>query len=321
MLAAPLSLWHGRAMIRRMSVLLAATLLAGCATVPGEYRLAERDPLEKFNRGVWGVNQAVDKVVLKPVTTAYRGVAPKPMRQGVTNFFSNLTEPWSFLNNLLQGKPDRAARNLGRFVVNTTLGVAGLFDHATKLGVAPAPEDLGQTLARAGINGGPYVILPVLGPSTLRDGIGSGVAFAADPVNVGIREADVSVWYKRGYTAMQIVSARSDLIESGGDAFLESSLDPYAAARSAYLQRRRVQIADQEDSLAAGPPDEPAPAGDTVPTPVGDASTSTPAPGGSAAPLPGDEPAAAPARPAAPPESVAPLPGDEPQPAQSSPPK
>jgi phospholipid-binding lipoprotein MlaA len=305
---------------------LAFLAVAGCATVPGQDRLAERDPLEGFNRTMWGVNNAADKVVIKPVTTVYRTVAPRPVRQGVTNFFSNLTEPWSLINNLLQGKPKRAADNLKRFVINTTIGIAGLTDQATKMGVQPAPEDLGQTLAKWGVNGGPYLVLPLLGPSTLRDGIGSGAAAFADPVNVAVNQADVNVWYKRGYRAGQIISARSDLTDSGADAFLKSSLDSYAAARSAYLQRRRAQILDQEDSMDAGPADDIEPAAESVPTPTGDATTAptdATAAGASAAPLPGDEPAATPA-PAQPqgdalPESSAPMPGDDVVPPRATP--
>lgn len=255
------------------ALLTLALLTGGCATVPGQDRLAERDPLEKFNRGVWGVNRAADKVVVKPVTSVYRAVAPRPVRSGVSNFFSNLTEPWSFVNNLLQGKPKRALQNVGRFFVNTTVGVAGLFDVASKNGLEPVPEDFGQTLAKWGFNGGPYLMLPLLGPSTLRDGVGTGVAWGADPVNIGIREADFPNEAVLGYRAVQVIDARSQLIDAGGDAFLNSSLDPYATARSAYLQRRRAAILDAENSLDAGPPDEDLPPAESVPTPTGDAAT------------------------------------------------
>lgn len=281
-----------------LGTLGAALLLAGCATVPGQDRLAEKDPLEKFNRGVWGVNQAADKVILKPATSVYRTVAPKPARQGVSNFFSNLTEPWSFVNNMLQGKPKRAFHNLGRFVVNTTAGLGGLFDVASKTDIQPAPEDFGQTLARWGVNGGPYLVLPLLGPSTLRDGIGSGVAWVADPVNIGIREADIPKAGRYVYRGAAIIDARNQLTESGGDAFLKSSLDPYATARSAYLQRRRAAILDQENAMNAGPPDDDQPAGEAVPTPTGDAAT-------------GPTPATVPQAPAA--AAVEPTPGQPPK--------
>ena len=305
---------------RLPAAIAGALLLSGCASTPGGYVLAQRDPLEKFNRGVWAVNQAADKVAIKPVTQVYRAIAPRPVRQGVSNAFANLAEPWSFANNVLQGKPKRAGRNLARFVLNSTIGIAGLWDPASKIGVHAAPEDFGQTLATWGVNGGPYLVLPLLGPSTLRDGIGSGVAAYADPVKVAINGADINVWYKRGYLAAYIVNTRSDLIESGGDAFLESSLDPYAAAHSAYLQLRESAIRDEDDNGggAGG-----APAANGIPAPEGNAATmpssAAPLPGddtnppASAAPLPGDQPAA-PATPqsTAPlPQSAAPLPGDD----------
>lgn len=240
--------------MRVLAAFLALSLLAGCATTPGTDRLAERDPLEGLNRGVWKVNRGVDTVVVKPVSTVYRTVTPRPARRGLSRVLANLSEPFSFINNLLQGKPERAAGNLGRFVVNTTIGVGGLADHATGMGIKPANEDFGQTLAAWGVNGGPYLVLPVLGPSTLRDGVGSGVAQLADPYRVCLRECGLLSGGERlGVTAFEVVSVRSDLTETGGDAYLKTSLDPYAAARSAYLQRRRAQILDQE---AEGAPPE-----------------------------------------------------------------
>jgi len=286
-------------------------LLAGCATVPGQDRLAERDPYEKFNRGVWGVNQAADKALIKPVAQAYRAVAPRPVRQGVSNFFANLSEPWSFINNVLQGKPNRAGKNFGRFVINSTIGLGGLIDVATKMKIEPAYEDFGQTMARWGVNGGPYLVLPILGPSTLRDAVGTGVAAYADPVNIAVNNADVSVWYKRGYRVGYVISLRSDLIESGGDAFLQSALDPYATARSAFLQRRRASILDQEGEGGSAGPDDEMPSAEGVPQPAGNADALPPEGAVSAAPLPGHEPVAAPASTESTPASAAPLPGDD----------
>lgn len=251
---------------------IALLMLAGCATTPGEDRLAERDPLEGFNRGMWGVNRAIDKVAIKPVTTVYRTVSPRPARRGLSRIFANLSEPFSMINNILQGKPDRAVRNLERFVINTTIGVGGLADHATGLGVAPAPEDFGQTLAKWGANGGPYLVLPLLGPSTLRDGVGSGVAQLADPYRIGVRESGLSSNAQLGVNAGEIISTRSDLIESGADAFLDTSLDPYAAARSAYLQRRRAEIHDEED----GSLDDVAATDDTADASAGTADATDP---------------------------------------------
>lgn len=250
--------------MRLRASLLMLTLLAGCATV-GEDRLAERDPLEGLNRGIWGLNRAVDTVALRPLSTVYRTITPRPARRGLSRVVSNLGEPFSFINNLLQGKPDRAFRNLGRFIINTTIGVGGLADHATGLGVKPAQEDFGQTLASWGVNGGPYLVLPLLGPSTLRDGVGSGVAFFTDPVNICIKECtNLSSTERLAFQAAQVIVLRSDLTESGADGLLDSSLDPYTTAKSAFLQRRRAQILDQDnddvtpvtaDEGASGAPD------------------------------------------------------------------
>ena len=241
-----------RASIRIISTMALALAVSACTTTRvGTDRLAERDPLEGFNRGVWAVNRGADKILVKPVTQVYRAIAPRPARDGVRNFFTNISEPWSLINNVLQGKFNRAARNLGRFAVNSTVGIGGLFDHASRMKINRADEDFGQTLAAWGANGGPYVMLPLLGPSTLRDGMGMGIAQLADPYRVCLRECGLPNGVPIGVTAAQIISIRAELIENGADNFLESSLDPYAAARSAYLQRRRAEILDQDGSTSA----------------------------------------------------------------------
>lgn len=251
--------------MRALVPLAIMALLAGCATTPGTDRLAERDPLQGVNRAVWGFNQGVDKVVLKPVSTVYRTVTPRPARRGLSRILNNLSEPWSFINNMLQGKPDRAFTNLGRFVVNTTVGVGGLADHATKMGLKDSPEDFGQTLAKWGVNGGPYLVLPILGPSTLRDGVGSAIAQYGDPYRVCLRECGLTNTQQWTAQGVEIVSLRSDLTDSGADGLLDNSLDSYATAKSAYLQRRRAAILDQDDTAASIPPAGPGDAtgGDT----------------------------------------------------------
>ncbi len=235
--------------MRPVAALAGLALLAGCATLP-EDRGIERDRLEGFNRGMWAVNDAIDRAALKPATKAYRTVAPRPARRGLSRVLLNLAEPWSAINNLLQGKPKRAARNVGRFLVNATIGVGGLADHASGLGIAPADEDLGQTLASWGIESGPYLILPLLGPSSLRDGLGATAFFLADPYKLAVRNSGMSGTAQAGLTTFEIVNIRSDLIDSGVDAFLATSLDPYAATRSAFAQRRRAQIRDLENRPA-----------------------------------------------------------------------
>jgi phospholipid-binding lipoprotein MlaA len=280
-----------------IGVLALGIALSGCTTTRvGTDRLAERDPLEGFNRGVWAINRGADKVVIKPVTQVYRAVTPKPARDGVRNFFANVGEPFSFINNILQGKGDRAIRNLGRFLVNSTIGIGGLFDHASRIDIKPAPEDFSQTLAAWGANGGPYLMLPLLGPSTLRDGVGTGVAQLADPYRVCVRECDLPDGVPLGLMAAEVISTREGLIETGADNFLESSLDPYAAARSAYLQRRRADILNLDpadltgedenvaggavdNALSAADADAGIPGADTAPSPA-----STPAPAAPEAP-------------------------------------
>ncbi len=261
-----------QASARVIGVMALGLALSACTTTRvGTDRLAEQDPLEGFNRGVWAVNRGADKVIIKPVTQVYRAVAPRPARDGVRNFFANVTEPFSLINNILQGKGDRAIRNLGRFLINTTAGIGGLFDHASRAGIKPAPEDFGQTLAAWGANGGPYLMLPLLGPSTLRDGVGTGVAQFADPYRICLSECGLPHGVPLALTATQVISIRDGLIESGADNFLESSLDPYAATRSAYLQRRRAEILNQEGDDSAA---EAAAQADAEANPIGDSAES-----------------------------------------------
>lgn len=236
--------------MKKLLILLLAIPLAGCATTRAGGEAAQRDPYERFNRGVWAFNDAIDTVAIKPATTVYRTVTPVPARRGISRVFSNLGEPFNFVNNLLQGKPKRAINSLGRFVVNSTIGVGGLADHATDLGIKAAPEDFGQTLARAGARNSPYLVLPLLGPSTVRDGIGTAVQFALDPTQAGLKEAGVSQTGRYVVTGTRVIDTRSQLIEGGVDALLESAADPYATARSAYFQRRAAQIADRENRSA-----------------------------------------------------------------------
>lgn len=237
-------------MIRALLVLSASAALSACATTGGSAALDPRDPYEGFNRGVWGFNQAVDKAAVKPVTSAYRAVVPAVARRGISRVFSNLTEPLSFVNNLLQGKPERAANSLGRFVVNSTIGVAGLSDPATKMGLKDTQEDFGQTLATWGARKSPYLVLPLLGPSTVRDAVGTVVHRVADPVGIILSEVNATTAETIAVNAVRVIDGRSQAMDGGSDALLESSADPYAAARSAYLQRRDAQIDDSEGRSA-----------------------------------------------------------------------
>lgn len=241
--------------MRLSLLLLLAAMLGGCATSGSGGAMAENDPYEGFNRGVWEFNQAIDTVAIKPATTVYRTVTPVPARRGIRGILANLSEPFSFINNLLQGKPDRAFNSLGRFLVNSTIGVGGLADHATDLGLPPTDEDFGQTLAVAGAKESPYLVLPLLGPSTVRDAVGTAVEFVADPARVVINE-ELTATQEYAVTGTRVLNGRSQLIESGAEELLDSSADPYAAARSAYFQRRAAAIRDEESGVAALTPEE-----------------------------------------------------------------
>lgn len=241
--------------MRLSLLLLLAAMLSGCATTGSGGAMAENDPYEGFNRGVWEFNQAIDTVAIKPATTVYRTVTPVPARRGIRGILANLSEPFSFINNLLQGKPDRAFNSLGRFLVNSTIGVGGLADHATDLGLPPTDEDFGQTLAVAGAKESPYLVLPLLGPSTVRDAVGTAVEFVADPARVVINE-ELTATQEYAVTGTRVLNGRSQLIESGAEELLDSSADPYAAARSAYFQRRAAAIRDEESGVAALTPEE-----------------------------------------------------------------
>lgn len=155
-----------RGLTVRAALLAAALMLSACATGPNAN---PRDPLEPFNRGVYSFNDAVDRAVVKPVATAYRDVLPSPVRTGVRNFFSNLQDLWSFVNNSLQLKGEGAGNSIVRFGVNTVFGLGGLIDIATEMRIERFTEDFGQTLGHWGVGAGPYLVLPLLGSSTVRD--------------------------------------------------------------------------------------------------------------------------------------------------------
>lgn len=261
-------------MIRSAAALPLLLLTCACATTPGGDRVAQRDPLEPFNRGVYTFNRGLDKAVLRPGAQAYRFTVPQSGRRGLSNVYSNVTEPLTFVNALLQAKPKVALRALGRFVVNTVLGVGGLADHATGMGLQQQREDFGQTFAVWGIGSGPYLMLPLLGPSTLRDAVGTGAEFAGgNPMQQVLNQANRSFLFNLGVAGARVLDARARAIDAGADAFLDTSADEYAAVRSAYLQSRRADIFDGNppdlDGLDDAQP-EPAvePATDTVPEPA-----------------------------------------------------
>jgi phospholipid-binding lipoprotein MlaA len=234
------------------AALLALLALAGCATRPdptdpeavAEFQ-QNSDPIEPFNRTMYTVHEGIDRVVLRPVAVGYRAVVPQPVRNGVRNLLGNLRSPVILVNDVLQGEPRRAGDTLGRFLINTTLGLGGILDVARdRFGVPGHSEDFGQTLARWGLGDGPYLFIPVLGPSNPRDLTGFGMGIAADPFiwfGQGVA-VDALLWSRTGAT---VVDTREELIEPL-DQVNQTSLDPYSTLRSAYRQRRRAQIENRE---------------------------------------------------------------------------
>jgi len=218
-----------------VALLLGAALLGGCASGPNAH---PRDPLEPFNRGVSEFNEAVDGVVLKPVATAYRDVVPDLVRTGVSNFFGNLRDVWSALNATLQLKPRAAAENALRVGVNTAFGFGGLLDIASEMGIERTTLDFGQTLGRWGVPSGPYLVLPIFGPSTFRDAAGFGVESKGDLVS----KVD-HIPTRNSLYALRAVETRANLLRA--TTMLEgAALDKYSFTRDIYLQRRQSLIDD-----------------------------------------------------------------------------
>lgn len=221
-------------------------LLSGCATVKGP--TDAHDPWERFNRTMYNFNDKLDRAVLKPVAKGYRAVTPDPAEKGISNFFSNLNDVLVIANDVFQLKPAQALSDTGRFLINSTLGIAGLFDVATPLGLEKHDEDFGQTLGRWGIGEGPYLILPIFGSSSVRDGFG----LATDQYMYPVRYAEDRET-RIGLYLLNTVSLRAGLLEAG-DIVDEAAYDPYIFLRELYLQRRRNLVYD--GSPPAGPLDE-----------------------------------------------------------------
>jgi len=220
--------------LKKMMLMAAvAVAVSGCATSGNS-----KDPIEGFNRAMYGFNDAVDSVLIKPVAKGYDAVLPDPVRTGVTNFFGNIADLFIGVNNLLQGKPEQAASDLGRVLVNSTIGLLGVIDWASDMGMEKHEEDFGQTFGRWGVGDGAYVVLPFFGPRTVRDTVGLVFDSAADPIN----HID-HVPTRNSLLALRIVDTRADLLPAD-KVIEEAALDKYAYVRDGYLQSRRSLIHD-----------------------------------------------------------------------------
>lgn len=227
--------------MRWLALLALAATLQGCATVSNP---DPRDPLESMNRTVFGFNDAVDRAVLKPVATAYKQTLPSWARTGINNFFANLDDMWSVVNHALALRGQAFGDSVGRVMVNTTIGLGGLVDVASDLNIDKHPASFNTTLGRWGVGAGPYVVLPLLGPYTLRE-------VAAFPVdrqgNLVNQVADEGT--RTGLTVVDVVDTRSTFLDSEG-VINGAALDRYSFIRDSYLQRQRNQVYD------GNPPDE-----------------------------------------------------------------
>ena len=222
------------------SLILTLLLVSGCATsipAPPKEERADYDPWEPLNRRVHSFNDTVDRFTFKPLAKGYEAVFPRVVRTGINNFSKNLRAPLFIINNLLQGKGKRGLSETGRLILNTAFGVGGLFDVATQMGMETYPEDFGQTLAVWGVPDGPYVVIPIFGPRTLRDATMIPLNFAADPL----------LYLDHDRTRRTIYLVRAiDLREKlfAAEALIEDSFDRYLAIRESYLQNRQFLIYD-----------------------------------------------------------------------------
>lgn len=236
----------------------ALAFLGACATTsgpkPDDYN--PRDPFEPINRGIYRFNETVDRAILRPTARVYRKVLPQFVRISVGNVFANIGDVRSVLNNTLQGKFTTAYSDFGRVAINSTLGMLGLFDIASEAGIEKHNEDFGQTLGWWGMGDGPFIMLPLFGPSTGRDTVGFAVDWLTDPV----RYVDPSA-HRYQLSAGRLVNRRAELLDASD--VLTTALDPYQFMRDGYLQRRKNLIFDgnpppELDAITEAPPKSPA---------------------------------------------------------------
>jgi phospholipid-binding lipoprotein MlaA len=231
-----------------LALALASALAAGCAAAPNK-----DDPFEPWNRAMYDVHQAVDGAVVKPIAQAYVAVVPELIRTGVSNFFGNIDDLFTGINNVLEGRGDQAGDDFGRVLLNTTMGMGGIFDLASMMGIPKDKKDFGITFGKWGVPQGPYLFIPLFGPTTVRDGTGTLVRYFIGPVGYIDDVAVRNTLYGVGYVDLraQALSAESVLDTA--------ALDKYRFLRNAYLKNRRFQVYDgkpppEEDDDSPPPP-------------------------------------------------------------------
>lgn len=223
---------------RWMTMALMLLWLSACASLPSNATADPRDPFERYNRAMFSFNKAVDENVLEPVATGYVNVIPSLIRNAIGNFFGNIGDVWTAVNNYLQGKPRDGTSDIARVVLNSTFGIAGLIDVATPAGLPKHAEDFGQTLGVWGVNSGAYLVLPIFGSSTVRDGLARTVDLYVDPIN-----SIDSTRVENSARALRLVDDRAALLDSTR-LMQDAALDPYQFVRDAYLQRRESRVRD-----------------------------------------------------------------------------
>ncbi len=240
------------------AVILSTLLAAGCATTPAG--INNSDPIEPFNRGVYAVNDTLDKHIMKPVADAYIKVTPKPVQQSVANFYNNLTYPNTVINEFLQGKIKLFFSDAGRFIINSTVGILGLFDPASNIGLEYHQEDIGQTLATWGIPQGAYLVLPLVGPYTVRNSPNLAISVVTNALFY-VATPYVSI----PLSVLGVINTRAQ-VSSSVNLVNQAALDPYVFVREGYLQRREYLIYDGHppikynyDEDTDEEPDQPAP--------------------------------------------------------------
>lgn len=224
-----------------IALVLLSLLLTACAGTQNRHTDPQKDPWEGFNRKIYAFNDGLDKVV-RPVAVGYDKVMPDPFQRGVGNFFRNLDAPVTFVNQILQGKVTQSADTFGRFLINSTIGLLGFFDIASRMGIPFYNEDLGQTLASWGYEDSRYLMLPFFGPSTVRDGTGRLADSYYHPVGRAVHGRD-----RWGLLIFRGIDQRARFLDQ--DAELERAYDPYVLMRDVWLQNRRYQIYDGDPPL------------------------------------------------------------------------